>query len=230
MVHTLSQPVRSVRADLREDILDVAERLIRTKGYERMSVQEVQDELGVSRGAIYHYFGSKEALLEAVVERMTDAAMEVLHPIVSDPDTPAVQKLQTLFLVAGRWKSARRDLVLALLEVWLSDVNAVVRVKLRRMGLTRLVPMLEDIIRQGVAEGAFTVTSAEHAARVLWALLEGAGEAAGELLIGHGAEAIPLHEVRRTFAAYEEAVERVLGLPGGSFTYIDDQTLKVWFA
>jgi len=210
--------------------VDVAERLIRTRGYERMSIQEIQDELGVSRGAIYHHFGSKEALLEAVVERMTDAVMEILRPTVSDPGVPALQKLQQLFLVAGRWKTERRDLVLALLNVWLSDANAVARVKLRRVGMTRLLPTLEGIIRQGAAEGTFDTTSAGHAARVIWALLESAGETTGELLVVHDTEAVPLEEAHRTFAAYEEAVERVLGLPAGSFTYIDDQTIRVWFA
>ena len=210
--------------------MDVAERLIRTRGYERMSIQDVQDELGVSRGAIYHHFGSKEALLEAVVERMSDAVMEILRPIVSDPSVPALQKLQQLFLVAGRWKTERRDLVLALLDVWLSDANAVARVKLRRVGMTRLLPTLEDIIRQGTAEGTFAVTSAGHAARVIWALLEGAGETTGELLVGHETAAVPLEDARRTVAAFEEAVERVLGLPAGSFTYVDEQTLRVWFA
>lgn len=226
MTQAVAQPAT---ISSRDAIVDVAERLIRTKGYERMSIQEVQDELGVSRGAIYHHFGSKEALLQAVVERMTDAVMDVLRPIVEDPAATAVLKLQTLFLVAGRWKTERRDLVLALLAVWLSDVNAVARAKLRRVGASRLAPVLEDIIWQGMGEGAFTVSSAEHAARVLWTLLEGAGDTAGELLIDHHAAAIPVAEARRALAAYEEAVERVLGLPPGSFTYIDDQTLRVWF-
>lgn len=195
-----------------------------------MSIQGIQDELGVSRGAIYHHFGSKETLLEAVAERMTDAVMDMFRPIASDPSVPALQKLQQLFLVAGRWKTERRDLVLALLDVWLSDTNAVARAKLRRVGMNRLLPTLEDIIRQGTAEGTFAVTSAGHAARVIWALLEGAGETTGELLVSHQAAAITLEEARRTFAAFEEAVERVLGLPAGSFTYIDEQTLRVWFA
>ncbi len=69
----------TVPIDRREAILDVAERLIRTVGYERTSIQAIQDELGISRGAVYHYFGSKEDLLEAVVERMADAIGQALR-------------------------------------------------------------------------------------------------------------------------------------------------------
>ncbi len=50
-----------------------------------MSVQALQDELGVSRGAIYHYFRSKEAILAAVIDRMTRPGWHVLEPIARRP-------------------------------------------------------------------------------------------------------------------------------------------------
>ena len=53
MARTLNAATHAVR---RDEILDAAERQIRTIGYDAMSVQALQDELGVSRGAIYHYF------------------------------------------------------------------------------------------------------------------------------------------------------------------------------
>ena len=56
----------------RDDFIDAAQRLIRTKGYEETSIQDILDALGASQGAFYHYFGSKADLLEAVVERMVD--------------------------------------------------------------------------------------------------------------------------------------------------------------
>jgi AcrR family transcriptional regulator len=51
----------SVRSVSREAIVDMAQRLIQTKGHEQMSIQDVQNELGVSQGAIYHYFDSEAA-------------------------------------------------------------------------------------------------------------------------------------------------------------------------
>src|SRR5665647_2543286 len=54
----------------RGEILDVAQRLVYSKGYEQMTVQDILDGLQISKGAFYHYFGSKPALLEALIERM----------------------------------------------------------------------------------------------------------------------------------------------------------------
>ena len=43
----------------RNEILDAARKLVYTKGYEQMSVQDILDEMKISKGAFYHYFGLK---------------------------------------------------------------------------------------------------------------------------------------------------------------------------
>ena len=54
-------------------ILDVASRLFMEKGYEYTSIQDIIDNLGgLSKGAIYHHFRSKENILIAVTDRMTE--------------------------------------------------------------------------------------------------------------------------------------------------------------
>lgn len=227
MARTLNTTVHGVRRDA---ILDVAEQLIRTKGYERMSIQDVQDELGVSRGAIYHYFSSKAALLEAVVERMVEAIMAVLAPIAEDPELLATAKLQGVFTAAGRWKAERRDLMVALLEAWYSDHNAIVREHLRRVAMERLEPLIAAIVRQGTSEGSFSATSPEHAAGILVALLVVSGDATSQLYLDRLAGRVPYQDVQRAVAAYDEAVERILGLSAGSFRMIDEPSLRFWFA
>ena len=227
MVRTLNSSAHSVRRDA---ILDVVERLIRTSGYEQMTVQAVQDELVVSRGAIYHYFGSKTAMLEAVIERMTDAVMVVMGPIAADPALPATAKLQAVFRSAGQWKAERRELMLALVRAWYSDDNAQVRGRLWRSMNSRLVPLIAEILRQGAAEGSISATSPDHAAAILIALLEGSSEATGRLFIAPLAGAISFAEVDRAIAACNEAIERILGLAAGSFELVDQPTLRFWFA
>src|SRR6202011_4684741 len=118
MPRTLNVEVHKVRRDA---FLDVAQRLIQTKGYEPMSIQDVLDEVETSRGAFYHYFGSKQALLDGVVERFADAAMEAVAPVLADPSLPALRKLERVVGDIARFKAERRELVLAIMEVWTSD-------------------------------------------------------------------------------------------------------------
>src|SRR5262245_38869416 len=145
VARTAQATLRSVR---REAFLDVAQRLIQTNGYEGMSVQDVLDELEASKGAFYHYFDSKLALLEAVVERFADGAMAALAPVLGDPDLPALRKLEAVFAGIARWKAERKELVLAIVEVWNSDGNAIVREKLRRLTVSRIAPLLSAVVSQ----------------------------------------------------------------------------------
>ena len=226
MARTVNPTLHTVRRDA---FLDAAQRLIETKGYEAMSVQDVLDALEVSKGAFYHYFDSKQALLEAVVDRFADGGMAAIAPILRDPNLPGLTKLERVFAGIAGWKAERKELVLAIVEVWNSDSNAIVREKLRRLTVRLMVPLLSAVIRQGVQEGTFHVASADETATVLVALMQGAQEQATHLLIARQANTIPYEVVERTFAGFTDAFERILGVPKGSLTLQDAATLHFWF-
>jgi AcrR family transcriptional regulator len=214
----------------RDAFLDAAERLIRTKGYEQMTVQDVLDDLGASKGAFYHYFDSKSVMLEAVIERMTDAVMAVITPIAADPTLSAPARLQAVFRAGGQWKAERRELMLGIVRAWYSDENALVRERLWASMNNRLVPLIARIIRQGAAEGALSATSPDHAAAILMGLLECSGADTGRLFMAHLDGGVSFEEVERTVGAYNEAIERILGLPTGSFEIVESPILQFWFA
>ena len=227
MPRTVNVEARAIR---REAFVEAALRLIQTKGYEQMSIQDVLDELDASRGAFYHYFASKLALLEAAVDHIVAAAMEAVAPIVANPTLSAPQKLERLFSGIAGWKAERRALMLALLEVWYSDDNAIVRDKVRRSTVTGLVPLLSVIVEQGRVETVFSTSSPDGAARAVVALLLGAQDMAGELFFTRQAGEIPFEMVAARFAGLAEALTRVLGAPIGSLSLIDDATLRLWFS
>src|SRR5690349_9269016 len=133
---------RTVKAPTarRNEILDAAQRLIYTKGYEQMTIQDILNNLQISKGAFYHYFDSKQALLEAIIERMQQEVEQIVQPIVQDPQLPALEKLHRFFATVSSWKTERKDFLLALLRIWYQDNNALVRQKLRTTGTTWLAP------------------------------------------------------------------------------------------
>jgi AcrR family transcriptional regulator len=226
MPRTVNVEVHKVRRDA---FLDVAQRLIQTKGYEQMSIQDVLDELETSRGALYHYFDSKQALLDGVVDRFADGAMSAVAPILADPQLPALRKLEKVLGGIASFKAERKQLVLAIMEVWNSDGNALVREKLRRLAARRLEPILAAVIRQGIEEGIVASSSPDEMARVLMYLIQGYQELAGEHFLARQAGTITFEVVLRTYAAFTEAFERILGIPPGSVTLTDEPTLRYWF-
>lgn len=226
MARTVNVLARTVRQDA---FLDAAQRLIQTKGYEQMSIQDVLDALDTSRGAFYHYFDSKLELLEAVVGRFTDAALATVDPILEDPELPALRKLEKIVAGIARLKAESKDLMLALIEVMNSDGNALFREKLRRMTASRLGPMLSRIIRQGIQDGVVKVSFPDETATVILSLIQGYQVIAGELFMARQANRISFDDVKRSYAAFGEAMERILGLPAGSLRLVDEATLHFWF-
>ena len=226
MARTLDPVAYAVRRDA---FVDAAQELIVTRGYERMSIQDVLDRADASRGAFYHYFDSKEGLLTAVIDRMAEAAIATLQPMVDDPGLTAAEKFERLFAGIAQWKHDRKDLVLAVLDIWRSDDNAIVRERYRRDVIVRVVPLLTDIIRQGMAEGTFEVASAEDTARMLVMVIAGMGDLAGDLFVGRRDGTVTFEEVERTFQSYRQSADRLLGASPGTLTFVSDDTLNEWF-
>ena len=226
MARTVNLEMRTVRRDA---FLDAAQRLIQTKGYEQMSIQDVLDALETSRGAFYHYFESKLELLEAVVERFADVALAAVSPILDDPTLPALRKLERVFAGIARYKAEQKDLILALIDVMNSDGNSLFREKLRRMSASRLWPILTAVVLEGVEEGSFKTEMPDETARVIMVLMQGYQEIASELFVARQNGSLTYAAVKRTFSAYTEAFERILGLPKGSAKLADEATMRYWF-
>jgi AcrR family transcriptional regulator len=226
MARTLDPQAHAIRRDA---FLDAAQALILSRGYDRFSVQDILDAAGASKGAFYHYFDSKDALLDAIVDRMADQATSRVQPLLDDQNLTAPQKLEAVFGGIAEFKAERRDLVMGFMRVWGSDDNAVVRERLRRLVAKRQLRLLEAIVQQGIAEGSFTTRFPDHLARVLVGFMAGMSELAMELWIGRQEETITFEEVKRTFDAYLEAFERIVGARPGSLKFLDEPTIAFWY-
>jgi len=226
MARTRNSELHAVRRDA---FLDVAQGFIQTRGYEGFSIQDVIDDVGASKGAFYHYFGSKADLLEAIVERMADAIQGTWDAVMSQPGVTAIERFEKVFATTAQYKNARRELALALLEAWLSDRNTILREKLRQIVARRMTPILERIVQQGIDDGDFTATSAEGTADVIVALILGIQDEAGRLFVARQANEVEFEDVVRLFGAYSEAMDRILGLEPGRLSLTDPPTLQMWF-
>jgi AcrR family transcriptional regulator len=214
----------------RNQILDVTQRLIYTKGYDQMAIQDILADLQISKGAFYHYFDSKPALLEALIERMGQEALDLIRPIVEDPDLPALEKLQRFFDTATRWKTARKAFMIEILHVWYADHNAIVRQKILVMWSRYTLPLITTIFQQGIREGVFHIAYPDQVGAILLSIVQGVGDAFAELLLVREPRGDELARAKRLIAAYDDALERLLGAPSGSLHLMDAESLQEWFA
>jgi len=83
-------------------ILDTASRLFLQNGYERTTLQDIIDATHLSKGAIYHHFASKDAILIAVVDRIGEYNSAVLAEIRDKKGPTGAEKLKEVFRTSMR--------------------------------------------------------------------------------------------------------------------------------
>jgi AcrR family transcriptional regulator len=217
----------------RNDILDAAQRLVYAKGYERMTIQDILEDLQISKGALYHYFDSKAALLEALIERGQPEVEQALRSIVDDLHMSALEKLKQYFAMLDRVRLAQRALIVDLLHIWFADDNAIVREKADEMIVQRRAPLLNAIVRQGIEEGVFTTPYPDQAGEIILAITRGMGNILLKIILAFEQDRGQLHyidDMVANTAASAEAIERVLGAPSNSLYRPDAEAVKGWLA
>jgi AcrR family transcriptional regulator len=223
----------------RTEILDAAFRLVLSKGFEQMSIRDILDELRISSGAFHHYFGSREALLEAFIERIKQESDQTFLPIVQDPHLSAFEKLQGFFNSLDQMRTAHKADVILAGRVWYTDANALVRLKVDEAIMAQRAPLVREIVCQGIREGVFTTAYPDQAGEVILTLVQGMGNTHARLLFslaeasGGAAGERELHNIEQvvaTHAAYMDAIERVLGAPSNCLYRTDAAAVRVWVA
>ncbi len=213
----------------RNEILDAAQKLTYTKGYNQVSIQDVLAEVHISKGAFYHYFDSKAALLEAIIERLAGQMTGLLTPIIDDPNLPALEKLQRFFTVAAQWKTDRKDYLLTLVSAWYSEENALFRLRATTAMLAFVGPMITPIITQGVEEGVFTTPYPTQVSEIIFSLLLSLGEVLVPMMLKPNIEYKDIETMEILVGCYQDSMERILGAKTGSLPLFDTSILREWF-
>lgn len=144
----------------KREILDAARELFLQKEYEKTTIQDVMQKLQIAKGTTYHYFPSKEKLLEAVVQDMVDEYMAKVEEAVKDAQGTALEKM-CILIAAGRVGEP--------LDSLHRPGNARLHTRLIAVIILRLAPLYARLIEEGCKEGLFQCEHPLEAAEFLLA-------------------------------------------------------------
>ncbi len=150
-------------------ILDVAEELFMTRGYERTTMADIVDGLGgLTKGAVYHHFKSKEDIFEAVFERANRPVIERIEHIMGDRSLTGHQKLLALDSASSDAPSA---------EMWRAMRLSADPVRHARILAREYADVIETahryiepVIREGIADGSIACAHPREAAEAMMLL------------------------------------------------------------
>ena len=163
------------KSDTAEQILDLAETLIQTRGYSAFSYQDIADSLGIRKASIHYHFASKAELGVAVVDRYIERFGAALVSIAEDEEQSSLAMLD--FYVQPYLQFASTPDRVCLSGALAGEMMALpleVRARVDHFFRTHQL-WLTKILKRGVARGEFKLAApAAMVARFVFGALQGA--------------------------------------------------------
>ncbi|WP_315830867.1 TetR/AcrR family transcriptional regulator [Bradyrhizobium prioriisuperbiae] len=205
----------------RTEILDCAQSLFLTRGYDQASLNDVIAEAGLSKGAFYHYFSSKEDLLAALAERLAATALASVADVLEQPGLDALTRLNALMARLRQNKIENAAAEWALFETLFRPENQVLfhRINVAAGALFR--PVLTAVIAQGVKDGTFDTFDPEGVADMIMQLGGATRGIVADMVLAEGSSGVAatkkaINALEQRIRLYEIALDRILRVPDGS--------------
>ncbi|KKH97015.1 hypothetical protein EO95_06570 [Methanosarcina sp. 1.H.T.1A.1] len=183
-------------AERRLELIEAAESLFAKKGYEDTAVSEIVKKVKVGQGTFYHYFKSKEDILEAVAKKVVAPYVEDVRNIAKGNEDPATKVNSIL---NGILKANDSDL--GIMKLMHQKGNHLLHQKVEKALEEGMSPLVTEVLSKGIAEGVFKTEYPDESFGFL---------IASTLYLSHNLSWD--HESReRMRTALEEIISRVLG-------------------
>lgn len=151
--------------DTRREILDVGQRIMAAKGYSAVGLKEILAAAEVPKGSFYHYFESKDAFGEALLEDYFHAYLKDMDQILAQPGLTVAQRLMNYWAAWQQnqsFQECQGKCLAVKLGVEVADLSEAMRSVLKR-GTSGITDRLAQAIEAGVAEGSLTIAGDPYA-------------------------------------------------------------------
>ncbi len=169
------------------------------------------DRLGIAKGTIYHYFKSKEDLLEAVVEDVVDKHLEKMQVLIQEVKGNALKKMQAL-IEAGNHTAAP-----PVLEQLHKKGNEAMHTRLLAVTLIKQAPLYARLIQQGCEEGIFQTNIPLECSEFILSAVQ--------FLTDLGIYPWTKKDLIRRARAFPKLIEQQLQAPLNSFQFLENYFL-----
>lgn len=211
----------------KDRILKKAFELFIRDGYDKTPIQAIIHAVGIAKGTFYHHFRSKDDMLLALVENLTQMIAIRAAEIRAHTEWNSREKLIRLFEESASLKLERLDQSIVLIRRLRSGGNERLLGQLRELSIRISRPLLGELIAEGVREGVFRVGDPDATALIVIGISWGIQDEASDLLLAawEGDDAA-LDQLVGLLSACEEAIGRILGLQDGSLPIYKAETFK----
>jgi AcrR family transcriptional regulator len=205
---------------LKNKILETAHLFFSEKGYDKTSVNDVINKLGISKGAFYHYFNSKDEVLDAIILGYTTEAVDMLYEIVYDPSLNGLEKYIKMFAEAQARRKKNAERFSYLTQLFLNEENLLFRHRYIEKIIELTKPPFILILQQGVKEGLFIINHPDETAELIIRLSNIYRTKIAMLTLTLKNNPNNLLKIQSIIEFMQDTVERLLGVDSGKLDII----------
>ena len=205
----------------KEAIMKTAEKLFFEAGYAETSIQDILDALSISKGGFYHYFDSKNALLEEICRERSARDIERIRAELFSGKFSPVQKLNLLLGALHLFDREDARFVAMVLKVSYVDGDVHFRDQMRTYMQDNLRMMVDDVLREGMADGSFFTRNPGQLGRILLMLGYDVNDEVCRILAAEHENPECVIAIIDLLDAYRESVENLCGARFGSISLFD---------
>ncbi|HDQ25412.1 MAG TPA: TetR/AcrR family transcriptional regulator, partial [bacterium] len=199
-----------ITGESRRRIVEAAQSLFMRDGYDNTSVNSIIEAVKLAKGTFYHYFSSKEGLLDAILDDFAVKIIEDIRTVMRD-STDAITKMNRMLNRGRQFKIEQKELVMMVTRAMYNPANLLLRHKLAEANIKHSLPVFREIIEQGEAEGAFKTAGAFETALIIMKLGEGISDVIAQYILKEEKTDEDGENIKRMSAAFNEAICRLLG-------------------
>ena len=135
----------------RNEILDSSERLFTVYGYDKCTIKNILDDVGIAKGTFYYYFKSKEELLDSIIDRVIEMVVEKVQEIAINQELSPAEKL----IYAILSMKVESEIDNEFMDRLHKPENALIHQKSLTLMVRRITPILDKIVKEGIKERVF---------------------------------------------------------------------------
>ena len=149
----------------KDQILDTSLQLFMKKGFDATSISDILSQLDIARGTLYYHFESKEAIMDAIIERLLNQVLEKIEKLMTNDSLSQTEKFMGFFTSINLTQLTGDE---EIVDYFNQPQNALFHEKSNRLLIKKLSSVLAQIISEGMESGLFdTPFPAETAELIL---------------------------------------------------------------
>lgn len=207
-------------------ILDTSRSLFFSQGYDKTSISQIVRAVGIAKGTFYHYFRSKDDLLKALVEEISQQMIDSIGNIAEYQELSATQRLTAYFRQISILKADNRELIMPMLHVMYRPENLQLRIQLRERSLEKLAPIISSIISEGVSIGEFSVEYPNLCGEYIIGSFSYLSEQFSRMILSSDCPSDLMPDLLKLINFMEWTLERLLGAREGSIILANRASLS----